>query len=123
MATLSILPTTVDITVQQETDQTIEFQLTDGTSPINITADTVKFTMRNKFGSTAVLVSLTNAPGAHAAPTLGKTRFALTRTILTAPTRDQSVTYVYEVRRIIAGTGEQVVYVQGKITLKPVVGL
>ncbi len=122
MSTIQALPATIHIEVQQETDQYMEFQLTDGTNAVDLTLDTVKLTARDSLGGT-IKVQKTNPSGSHSAPLLGKTMFLLSKTDLTTGSRASSAEWVYEVRRIMGGSNQELVYMQGKLSLRPVVGL
>jgi hypothetical protein len=116
---LDILPATQDISVIRGTDNTIEFRLTDGAgTPVNITNDSVKFTVRTSAGGTVAVATKTNAAGQHFDPTQGKTRFKLTKTDLTETGVTSGLTrWSYEVRRIAAG--DEMVYIVGLLTLVP----
>ncbi len=124
MNTLDALATTIDIKVLSETDNTFEFTLTDSAgAAVDITNDTVKFTTRDHREGTAKIATKTNAPGGHSDPTHGKTRFTLSKADLTLNPQTDPVTWIYEVRRIVAVTLQEIVYVEGNLYVKPNVGI
>lgn len=122
---LSALPTTCKLSVLSETDNAFEFTLTDDAgAAVDITNDTVKFTARDRREGTIKIATKTNAPGGHSTPASGKTRFTLSKTDLslgTAPDTPQA--WVYEVRRIVAVTLQEIVYIEGELYVKPNVGI
>lgn len=122
MSKLSLLPVVIDISVVQDSDNLIEFQLTDGSgNAVDITNDSVQFTARATHAGTLKIATKTNGVGDHSVPLAGKTQFNLSRTDLTTATLGLQVNWVYEVRRLIAGV-QEVVYVSGALILAPSVG-
>ena len=125
MVELSALPTDCMIKVLSETDNAFEFTLTDvAGATVDITNDTVEFTARDRREGTIKIATKTNAPGAHSTPASGKTRFTLSKTDLslgTVPGDEQR--WYYEVRRIVAVTLQEIVYIDGQLRVKPNVGI
>jgi hypothetical protein len=121
---LDLSPEIINIEVQQGTDAPITFQLTDedGTG-VDITNDAVKFTAKDDFAGTVKIATKTNESGEHEDPATGQTTFVLTKTDLTATSDTEEETWKYEVRRVFAGTGREVIYIHGDLILKPSVGL
>lgn len=121
---LDLSPEIINIEVQQGTDATITFQLTDEDgAAVDITLDGVKFTAKDDFAGTVKIATKTNGSGQHADPTDGQTTFVLTKSDLTAASDTEEETWKYEVRRVFAGTGREVIYIHGDLVLKPSVGL
>lgn len=121
--TIDLLPATVNIEAMQGTDITIEFQLQDGAgTAVDITNDTVEVTVKDAFGGTTKIPTITNSAGQHSDPTNGKTVITWAKED-TAPSPADQVDWVYEVRRVLSGSGKEVVYIQGTLSLFPTVGL
>lgn len=120
---LDLTPEIININVQMGTDVTIEFQLTDNSgAPVDITLDSVKFTAKDAFAGTVKIPTKTNGVGQHSSPTTGKTIFVLTRSELVNTPATDEVTWVYEIRRVFAGSGREVIYIHGDLILSPSVG-
>jgi hypothetical protein len=121
---LDLTPEIISIEVQQETDATITFQLTDEDGVgVDISLDSVKFTAKDDFAGTVKIATKTNAVGQHTDPLTGQTTFVLSKTDLTAALDTEEETWKYEVRRVFAGSGREVIYIHGDLILKPSVGL
>jgi hypothetical protein len=121
---LDLTPEIINIEVQQETDATITFQLTDDLGAgVDITLDSVKFTAKDDFAGTVKIATKTNAAGQHTDPVTGQTTFVLSKTDLVAAVDTEEETWKYEIRRVFAGSGREVVYIHGDLILKPSVGL
>lgn len=118
MSTLSLLPETIHIQVAQNTSNVIEFTLTDAGDAVDITNDTVTFVVKTGYGGTSK-ISKSNGVGAHSTPLEGKTRFTLSKTETTGVSVSVSESWVYQVRRIVAGSGDEIVYMQGNFYLNP----
>lgn len=125
--TISLLPAEINLEIEQAADSTIEFQLKrydDVTATWvaeDITNDTVKFTAKDDFGGTTTITTKANDAGEHSTPASGKTVFKLTKEE-TDPDATSDVVWRYEVRRLINGTGDEIVYMKGKLTLAKTVG-
>ena len=128
MADLDLVPDKTDLEVFSNTDNVIEFQLLDATDPdnpvpIDITNDDVQFVARDtEEGEDIKISTKTNTVGEHSTPASGKTQFHLTKSELSLTIPTQSETWRYEVRRIIAGSNYEVIYIWGDILVKPQVG-
>ncbi len=116
---LSILPSRVDITVEAGTDNTIEFTLLDANTglPVDLTLDSVKFTAKKS--GTLKIGPKTNGTGDHEDADSGRTRFKLTRTELTPTISGKPETWQYEVRRVVGGSNDEIVYLHGSLILDP----
>lgn len=122
--TVDLTPEVIHLEVQQGTDNTLEFQLTDNDGvAVDLTLDAVKFTAKDGYGGTVTIATKTNTSGSHSDPTAGKTLFVLTKTDLTVATPDAEVDWVYEIRRVFFGTNREVIYIHGDLRLMPSVGL
>lgn len=124
-----MLPVEIDIYVVQETTATLDFQLKkyDSSSATwiaeDITSDSVKFTARDDFGGVVKISTKTNTAGQHTDAANGKTRFVLSKADLTIGDLTSSATWRYEVRRVVGGgTGDEVVYIRGKLKIDKTVG-
>ena len=121
---LDLTPEIINIECQQGTDITITFQLTNNAGVgEDITSDSVKLTAKDGFAGTAKIATKTNGPGQHTDPATGQTTFVLTKTDTTTTESDSQVIWKYEIRRVFAGSGREVVYIHGDLTLMPSVGL
>lgn len=121
---LDLTPEIVNIELQQGADYVIEFQLTDNLGAgVDLTNDEVKFTAKSDFAGTVTIATKTNGPGQHSTPADGKTKFTLTKADLTTLTPADAVVWKYEVRRVFAGSGLEVIYIHGDLLLMPSVGL
>lgn len=121
---LDLTPEIINLEVQQGTDVTIEFQLTDNAGvAVDISLDSVKLTAKDGFGGTTTIATKTNGPGQHSTPAQGKSLFVLTKAELTTLTPDSEVGWKYEVRRVFSGTLREVIYIHGDLLLMPSVGL
>lgn len=120
---LKIVPAEVNLRVMRGTDNTIEFTLTDADEvAIDITNDTVKFTARDAYAGTVKIATKTNAPGGHSTPAGGKTRFKILRTEIDDEAAETvATTWLYEVRRILAGSSDEILYFQGELKILPAV--
>lgn len=127
MADLDLVPDPTNMEVFSDTDNVVEFQLLDATDPdnpvpIDITNDTVKFVARDTHEGTEKIPTKSNGPGNHSDAVNGKTQFLLAKTELDLSNAGVTETWVYEVRRIIAGSGYEVIYIWGDLKVKPQVG-
>lgn len=105
-----LLPSVVDIHISQGSRETFEVVLLDGYQPIDITLETVRFTVRDRPQGTTQLQK-TNGPGSHSDPTNGLTDFTVTETDIPVST-DGDRKWVFEIRRINP-LGHEFVHVQG----------
>jgi hypothetical protein len=121
---IDILPSSVDIEIQRETTVTLEFVLTDGDGkPLNIEADTVKFTAKETPGGTATIPTKTSAAGAHLDGAGGRVEFTIEKTeIDNEANRTTKTFWVYEIRRTQPG-GEEFVHISGSLVIHPDVGV
>jgi len=117
---LDASPVKIDLRVPDGTDVDVEFQLTDGTDPINITSDDVMFTAKSVPQGVVKVATKTNGVGDHSSPAIGKTVFALTRTELALADEEVPETWAYEVRR--SSGGKERVYISGVLRVGPMVG-
>jgi len=121
---LDLTPEIVNLEVQQGTDVSIEVQLTDGAGvAVNITNDTIKVTAKDAFGGTIKIPTKTISPGNHTDPTAGKTAFSWSKIETATSTSTDEVDWKWEVRRVLSGSGAEVVYIHGDLKLMPSVGL
>jgi hypothetical protein len=121
---IDLSPEIIHLEVQQGTDVVITFQLMDDQGDaVNITGDTVKLTAKDDFAGTVKIATKINAPGQHVDPEEGMTRFTLSKANLTTPTPSEEEIWWYEVRRVFAGSGREVIYIHGQLQIKPSVGL
>lgn len=121
--TLSLTPANYTIELVQGVDSVIEFQILRGGLPVDITNDTIDFTARDGYGGTVTIATKQNLPGQHTDPTNGKTVFLLSRTdTRVVGSEGYDVRWVYEVRRIMASSGYQMVHISGDLVLKAMVG-
>ena len=122
--TIDLTPEIITIEAQQGTDVTLEFQLTDANgTAVDITNDTVDVTVKDDFDGNVKIATKSNGPSEHSDPANGKSIFVWTKTETTTSTPTEQVDWVYEVRRIFAGSGKEVIYIQGTLSLFPSVGL
>lgn len=116
-------PQEVDICVSRDADVTLTFVLTDARNhPVDITADTVDFTARDKWGGTAKIATISNISGHHIDPTNGKTAFTISQaSINVVADSNRDDVWVYEVRRLAGGTSPVVIHVRGLMRIVPAV--
>jgi hypothetical protein len=121
---LDLTPEIINIELQQGTDNTITFQLTDAAGTgVDITLDSVKFTAKDELAGDVAIATKSNAAGQHTTPLDGETTFVLTKSDLTTATPQDQVTWKYEIRRVFAGNLREVIYIMGDLILQPSVGL
>lgn len=121
---LDLTPEIIHIELQQGTDATITFQLTNELGVgADITLDAVKFTAKSDLGGTVTIATKTNTAGQHTTPLTGETTFVLTKNNLTTATPQDQVIWKYEIRRVFAGNLREVIYIHGDLILQPSVGL
>lgn len=121
--TLSLVPTEIDIDLDQGSDKPIEFQISKGGQAVNITNDTIYFTARDFYFGNVTIPTKANGPGQHSDPENGKTMFVLERDeVISEGNEAYTATWYYEVRRLDASTGLEMVHIQGRLNLKPMVG-
>jgi hypothetical protein len=118
MSTLSLLPTIINIQLVQNTDNQIEFVLTDAGLAVDLTNDTVTLVMKTNYGGT-IKINKTNGAGAHSDAPAGKTRFLLSKTEMQGTSIANPETWVYQLRRLVAGSGDEIVYMAGDVQLTP----
>lgn len=92
--------------------------LTDNNLPVDLTNDTVTLVMKTNYGGT-VKINKSNGTGAHSDAVGGKTRFILDKTEMQAASIAVPETWVYQLRRIVAGSGDEIVYFAGDVVLTP----
>jgi hypothetical protein len=109
-ASAPLLPSFVDLYITQGSYETFEAILLDGDAPVNLTNDTVKFSVRDRPQGTLKLQKI-NLPGTHTDPTNGRTDFIITDTDIPVST-DGAREWVFEVRRINP-FGQEFVHIQG----------
>lgn len=118
MSTVSLLPLIVNLQITQNTDNQIEFVLSDNSLPVNITSDTITLVMKTNYGG-VIKINKSNGPGGHSDPTNGKTRFLLTKLEMRGTSLAVAETWVYQLRRIVAGSLDEIVYFAGDVLLTP----
>jgi hypothetical protein len=118
MSVLSLLPVIINIQIVQNTDNQIEFALTESGVAVDISNDTITLVMKTNYGGT-IKINKTNGPGGHSDPTLGKTRFLLSKTEMQGASIANPETWVYQLRRFVAGSGDEIVYMAGDVHLTP----
>ena len=119
---LDLTPEIVNLEAPQGTDVSIEIQLTNGSAAVNITNDTGKITVKDAFGGTVKIPTISIPPGSHSDPTNGKTTFKWTKLQTTTTTPTDEITWKWEARRVFS-SGDEVVYIHGDLKLMPSVGL
>lgn len=116
------LPTEQNIEILRGTDNSLSFTISDSSgTAIDITNDTVHFSVRDGFGGPVRITKKTNAPGGHTTPASGITAFKVLKTEIddeVAP--GENTVWKYEVRRVDASSDE-FVHFQGDLTIKPAV--
>lgn len=130
MASVSFLPIKLDINIKKGTDQTLRFQLTDGSSlqgtggnPIDITLDDIKFTAKDGYAGTCKIATITALAGTHPNPTNGEFLVALSSADTALASSNVTTCWLYEIRRVIGGgAGDEVVYMEGNLFVEPAVG-
>lgn len=121
---VQVLPTVVHIEVMRGTDNEFEFVIADGLGrPINITADTIKFTAKSALDGVATIPTKTNGPGQHTDAINGATSFVIPRGEIDDEASSSEITcWLYEVRRVDASNKENI-HVQGQFIIRPDVGV
>lgn len=121
---LDLTPEIVNLDIQQGTDVSIEVQLTNNLAvPVNITNDTIKVTAKDAFGGTIKIPTKSITPGNHTDPVNGKTAFSWSKVETATTTPADEVDWKWEVRRVLSGSGAEVIYIHGDLKLMPSVGL
>ena len=120
---VDLSPEIINIEAQQGTTVTVEFQLTLDGSPVDITDDTIKVTVKDEFRRTTMINTISNGPGQHTDPTVGKTQFTWSKANTTTLFPKDEVYWKYEVRRVQATSLAEVIYIHGDLKLMPSVGL
>lgn len=119
---VGVTPAPQNVTIVRETDNTFEVILTDGEGePVNITGDTIVFTVRDKVGG-LVGIQISNGPGTHKDPVNGVTEFSITKADTSSASPVHWTYWVFEVRRILAVSLEERVHIQGDFVVLPSVG-
>ena len=105
-----IRPANIDVCLVRATTNVLEVVLTDAAGvSVDITNDTVKFTVRD-------------GPGEHLDPTEGRTEFTIEKTEIDDEVARTTETYwFFEVRRITPA-GVENVHIQGRLVITPDVG-
>jgi hypothetical protein len=108
--------------VTDGTHNVFEVLITDAEDePIDITNDTIIFTVKDEVGGTTKLQK-SNSPGGHADPTNGITSFTISQTDIPSVSPYEVREWVYEIRRRDVG-GIERVHIQGTFTVNPSVGV
>ncbi len=117
-----IRPANIDVCLVRATTNVLEVVLTDAAGvSVDITNDTVKFTVRDGPGGT-VEIAKSNGPGEHLDPTEGRTEFTIEKTEIDDEVARTTETYwFFEVRRITPA-GVENVHIQGRLVITPDVG-
>jgi len=121
--TIEYVPSALDFRVTRATTNTLTFILVDDDgNAVDISLDTVKFSVRDGFGGTEKIPQKENLPGEHTDPENGETQFTIDKTEIDDETNRTTETYwFYEVRRVQPG-GEENVFFQGNLIIIPDVG-
>lgn len=121
---VAIIPACIDIRVVRGSDNTFEFIITNGEGQaINITVDDITFTIKDTIDGT-VTFQETSLAGFHLDAAGGKVAFTIPRTAIDDEAEATVETFwVYEVRRIEGGAGEQHVHIKGEFIIDPSVGI
>lgn len=117
------LPIKQDIQVSRGTDNDQPFTIKDASGAvIDITLDTVDFTVREGFAGPIRIPKKTNGPGQHTDPTNGITTFKILRTEIDDEVQSgTATTWQYEVRLTQAVTLDEFVHYQGNLIIQPTV--
>lgn len=120
----SFLPVAFDLNITRETDFTIRFKITDAAgTPVNISADDVKFTVKGGFEGDVKIATKTSSAGAHADGAAGLVDFDIAGTDTQSASERVIDQWKYEVVRVVgAGSGPEVVHLQGNFNVYPRVG-
>jgi hypothetical protein len=117
-----LIPSEVCIEIVDGTQKVFEVEIMDNEGdPIDITNDTITFTVKDEFGGTTKLQKI-NTVGGHSDPTNGKTIFTIAQTDIPPVSPYEVRNWVYEIRRTDAGSVEDV-HLQGDFIVNPVVGV
>lgn len=109
----------INLTFQRNTDNEFIAVISDGDEKaIDITGDTVTFTVTSSLGGVVVFAH-SNPGGAHEDPTKGQTKFSVSRADMAAASSTSTTTWVYEIRRIVGGSGDQHVHIWGRFVVEP----
>lgn len=121
MNSLDLRPSCIDITIMRNNNVALLFTLADQDgNAIDITGDTVRMTVKTDLGGTEVF-HLENTE--HTVPESGQTTFILPRDTIAAAALTKGLTcWVYEVRRTVHDTEDQVVHVYGELAVESDVG-
>ena len=110
------------IVIARDADTTLSFVLLDeqGNHPVDLSADTVKFTVADGYGGTVKIGPLTNLNNQHTDPTNGKTSFTISKaTINAVASSSAEQSWLYEVRRLTGGSTPEVVHLTGEFRVRP----
>lgn len=122
MTDISIVPENIALEVTYKTNFSIECVLLNDGEKVDISADSVRLTVRD-YKEGAVKIQKTNASGEHTDPTNGKTTFDIAPADFVDVQDDETVNWVYEVRRIQPSPGdEETVHLMGDFIVKLAVG-
>jgi len=109
----------INLTFQSNTDNEFIAVISDADEKaIDITGDTITLTVTSSLGGVVVFTH-SNAAGGHEDPTKGQTRFSVSRADLVAASSTATTTWVYEIRRIVGGAGDQHVHIWGRFIVEP----
>lgn len=116
----ALVPSHVDVYITPGSRETFSCVLLDGDAPVNLTNDTVVFTVKDKAGGTTILQK-TNPPGTHYDAANGLTNFTILETDIVV-SDNLSRDWVFEIRRINALSME-FVHIQGEFCVSAEVGV
>lgn len=121
VSTVSIKPAKFNIELTQDTDNELEFILTDGLGePVSLSDSDVIFTAFDAIGGTVKLGPKTNTPGNHTDSPNGKSAFKIDRTEIDDETNATTKTFwVYEVRRKQVTADLEHVHITGQLIILP----
>jgi hypothetical protein len=115
--TVDLTPSVEDIEIQRWSRETFEAILTNGRTPIDISTDIVRFTVKDSSGQ--VKLQKSNGPGSHFDPENGCTVFVIGEDDLSDP--NEEFEWQFEIRRIDL-LAHEFVHIAGNFTVKPGVG-
>lgn len=108
---MSLIPARQDFWFFPGTELPMTFTLTDGTSPVDITADTVTFRVFDQYGQ--IIFIKVNGVGGHTDPGKGVTAFTLDRD--QTKWWEKADFWTYTVERTISSSGQKFVYIVGEL--------
>jgi hypothetical protein len=118
---IDLRPYEVGLVLPRDMDCALEVTLShNGTAP-DITLDVVALTVRDALDGTLIFEKV-NLPTEHTTPASGVTTFDIDPTDTAAARADMTTAgWRYEIRRTVAGTGEELVYAYGDVTVYPTI--